>query len=369
MSENQLEAIPKVMMAVQLTGNGGPEKLAVLHDIPVPDIGEDEVLIRVKACGVNNTDINTRVGWYSKSVTAATSSKGFGEIEDKQTWGGNKFSFPRIQGADVCGIVVDVGNNADASLIGRRVLVDPCVRNPKPGNWRDNARYLGSEINGAFAQYCAVPLRNTYPINSEMTDIELASFPCSWATAEHMLTRSRLRKGQTLVVTGASGGVGTALIQLAKLREANVIAVTSLEKYDSVKDCGADLLLDRYEKELKSNIIELAQGPVDVLADVAGGNNFVQLFESIAKGGCYVTSGAIAGPIVDLDLRTLYLNDIEMHGCTVYDPAVFKLLVEYIENERVKPIIGGVFRLEEIRHAQEEFSKKQHVGAMVLTVD
>ena len=71
MSENQLEAIPKVMMAVQLTGNGGPEKLAVLHDIPVPDIGEDEVLIRVKACGVNNTDINTRVGWYSKSVTAA----------------------------------------------------------------------------------------------------------------------------------------------------------------------------------------------------------------------------------------------------------------------------------------------------------
>ena len=83
MSENQLEAIPEVMMAVQLTGNGGPEKLAVLHDIPVPDIGEDEVLIRGKACGVNNTDINTRVGWYSKSVTAATSSKGFGEIEDE----------------------------------------------------------------------------------------------------------------------------------------------------------------------------------------------------------------------------------------------------------------------------------------------
>ena len=94
---------------------------------------------------------------------------------------------------------------------------DPCIREPTSENWRDNAKYLGSEINGAFAQYCAVPLRNTYPINSEMTDIELASFPCSWATAEHMITRSRLRKGQTLVVTGASGGVGTALIQLAKL--------------------------------------------------------------------------------------------------------------------------------------------------------
>ena len=93
------------------------------------------------------------------------------------------------------------------------------------------------------------------------------------------------------------------------------------------------------------------------------------MFEAITKGGCYGTSGAIAGPMVELDLRTRYLNDIEMHGCTVYDPSVFKLLTEYIESERVKPIIGGVFRLEEIREAQEEFSKKQHVGAMVLTVD
>jgi len=369
MSENKLNEIPEAMMAVQLTGNGGPEKLSVQHDIPVPKIGEDEVLIRVKTCGINNTDINTRVGWYSKSVTAATSSKGFGEIEDEQTWGGEKFYFPRIQGADVCGIVVDVGKNADSGLIGRRVLVDPCIRDTKSENWRDNAKYLGSEINGGFAQYCSVPFRNTYPVNSEMTDIELASFPCSWATAEHMLTRSRLRKGQTLVVTGASGGVGTALIQLAKLRQAYVIAITSLEKFDLVRECGADSVLDRNETELKSNIIELAQGPVDVLADVVGGNNFVQLFELIAKGGCYVTAGAIAGPIVDLDLRTLYLNDIEMHGCTVYDPAVFKTLIEHIENERVKPIIGGVFRLEEIRQAQEEFSKKQHVGAMVLTVD
>ena len=369
MSENKLNEIPEVMMAVQLTGNGGPEKLSILHDVPVPEIGEDEVLLRVKTCGMNNTDINTRVGWYSKSVTAATSSEGFGQIEDEQTWGGEMLSFPRIQGADVCGVVVDVGKDTESGLIGQRVLVDPCIRDPKSENWRDNAKYLGSEINGAFAQYCAVPLRNTYPINSEMTDIELASFPCSWATAEHMLSRAHLRKGQTLVVTGASGGVGTALIQLAKLREACVIAVTSKEKFDLVKDSGADLVLDRNEKELKGNIIELAQGPVDVLADVAGGDNFTQLFESITKGGCYVTAGAIAGPIVDLDLRTLYLNDIEMHGCTVYEPSVFKTLIEYIEHERVKPIVGGVFRLEEIRQAQEEFSKKQHVGTMVLTVD
>jgi len=356
-------------MAVQLTGNGGPEKLSVRHDIPVPKISEDEVLLRVKTCGMNNTDINTRVGWYSKSVRAATLNEGFQNIEDEQTWGGEKLSFPRIQGADACGMVVDVGKNADAKLIGKRVLVDPCIRDPKSKNWRDNAKYLGSEIDGGFAQYCAVPVRNAHPVDSEMTDIELASFPCSWATAEHMLVRSRLGKGHTVVVTGASGGVGTALIQLAKLREASVIAVTSLEKFDLVKDSGADFALERNEKDLKSKIIELAQGPVDVLADVAGGSNFAALFESVTKGGCYVTAGAIAGPIVDLDLRTLYLNDLEMHGCTVYDPAVFQSLIEYIEKEKVTPIIGGIFRLQEIVEAQEEFSKKQHVGAMVLTVD
>jgi len=364
-----LNEIPKVMKGVQLTGNGGPEKLSFRDDIPTPEINEEEVLIEVKACGMNNTDINTRVGWYSKSVAAATSNEGFSNIEDENTWGGESMSFPRIQGADPCGVVVAAGNDTNQELIGRRVIVDPCIRDPKSKNWRENAKYLGSEIDGGFAQYCAVPSRNAYPVNSEMTDIELASFPCSWATAEHMLIRSRLEKGQTVVVTGASGGVGTALIQLAKLREATVIAVTSTEKFDSIKRSGADLLIDRNEHDLKNKILELGQGPIDVLADVAGGSNFAELFETIDKGGCYTTAGAIAGPIVDLDLRILYLNDLEMHGCTVYDPSVFKVLVGYIEDEKVNPIIGGVFRLEEIRQAQEEFSKKQHMGTMVLTID
>ena len=266
-------------------------------------------------------------------------------------------------------MVVAAGNDTNQELIGTRVIVDPCIRDPKSKNWRENAKYLGSEIDGGFAQYCAVPSRNAHPVNSEMTDIELASFPCSWATAEHMLTRSRLEKGQTVVVTGASGGVGTALIQLAKLREATVIAVTSTEKFDSIKRCGADLLLDRNEHDLKNKILELGHGPIDVLADVAGGNNFAELFETIGKGGCYTTAGAIAGPIVELDLRILYLNDLEMHGCTVYDPSVFKALIGYIEEEKVAPMVGGVFDLQDINSAQEEFSKKQHVGAMVLKVD
>ena len=131
--------------------------------------------------------------------------------------------------------------------------------------------------------------------------------------------------------------------------------------------CTSKAIAD--EHDMKNKILELGHGPIDVLADVAGGNNFAELFETIGKGGCYTTAGAIAGPIVELDLRILYLNDLEMHGCTVYDPSVFKALIGYIEEEKVAPMVGGVFDLQDINSAQEEFSKKQHVGAMVLKVD
>ena len=364
----KLIELPELMTAVELTGYGGPEKLSIRDDIPIPEIKEEDVLIEVAACGMNNTDINTRVGWYSKSITTETSNQAFEKIENKQTWGGESLFFPRIQGANPCGIVVAIGKNVDPTYMGKRVLVDPWIRDLNSNNWRGNASYLGSEINGGFAQYCLVPARNAYPITSKMTDIELASFACAWSTAEHMLTRSKLLKNQNIVITGASGGVGTALIQLAKLRGAQVIAITTREKFDLVKECGADFVLDRREKTLSENIIQVVKGTVDVLADVVGGPDFVELLETLTRGGRYVTAGAIAGPIVDLDLRTLYLNDLELYGCTIYEPAIFKKLIEHIEKNRVRPLVSKVFELREIKKAQEEFSKKEHVGSMVLSI-
>jgi len=362
--------IPEVMTAVHLVGNGGPEMLVVRHDVPVPTPAGDEVLIRVRACGMNNTDINTRVGWYSKSVTGATSTEGFGddEVTGDGTWGGSGLTFPRIQGADPCGEVVAVGAEVDAGLVGRRVLVDGWVRDAADPTNRDGAGYVGSERDGGYAQYCAVPAANVYPVESPLTDVELASFPCSWSTAEHMLTRPRVSAADTVVVTGASGGVGSALVQLAKLRGARVVAVTSAAKADAVTALGADAVVDRAAPDLAAAVAEAAAGPVHVLADVVGGVDFAPLLEIVARGGRYTTAGAIAGPVVDLDLRTLYLNDLELYGCTVYEPPVFAALVDYIQQGAIRPVVAATFPLAEIHAAQEAFTAKTHVGAMVVTV-
>ena len=361
--------LPKVMTAVHLVGQGGPEMLVVCHDVPVPEPAEGELLIRVRACGMNNTDINTRVGWYSREVTGATPADGSGQTDGDGTWGGDGLSFPRIQGADPCGEVVATGPGVGSDLLGRRVLVDAWIRDPDDPGDRDRAGYLGSERDGGFAQFCSVPAVNVHPVDSSFSDVELASFPCSWSTAEHMLTRSRLRAGETVVVTGASGGVGTALVQLAKLRAARVIAVTGAAKAGAVNALGADAVVDRAVDDLAGAVAEAAGGPVDVLADVVGGPAFAPLLEVVRRGGRYTTAGAIAGPMVDLDLRTLYLNDLEFHGCTVYDPAVFEALVGHIERGEVRPVVGGTFPLVDICAAQEAFLAKAHVGALVLTVD
>ena len=386
-----MSAIPEVMTALQLVGNGGPEMLVLRHDVPVPVPADDEVLVRVRACAMNNTDVNTRVGWYSKAVTGATATEGFaaddsvGDVADDATWGGSGLTFPRIQGADPCGEVVAVGATTYADLIGRRVLADGWIRDADDPSDRSKAGYLGSERDGGYAQYCVIPVRNVYPIDPadgpplDLTDAELASFPCSWATAEHMLTRPSVGPSDTVVVTGASGGVGSALVQLARLRGARVVAVTSAAKFDAVYAMGADACVDRATDDLAAAVVEaaaglayegtaLASGRVDVLADVVGGPDFAPLLEVVRRGGRYTTAGAIAGPIVDLDLRTLYLNDLELFGCTVYDPSVFEALVSYIQRGEVRPVVAAMWPLADFHAGQEAFTAKSHVGAMVVEI-
>ena len=334
------------MHAVVLTGHGDLEKLEYREDVPIPSPASGEALIEVHACGMNNTDINTRTGWYGRG------------------WSGS-VTFPRIQGADPIGLVVAVGESVDPALVGQRALVDAWLRSPDGA--LDKAGYLGSERNGGYAEFVTVPAANAYPIETDLSDVELASFPCSYATAEHMLHRPNVRSGQWVLVTGASGGVGGALVQLAKRRAARVIALTSAAKVDDVRAIGADVVLDRAMPDLGEAVLELTGG-VDVFADVVGGDLFAGLFETIRRGGHYATSGAIAGPIVPLDLRTLYLRDLTMHGATVLPPEVFANLVGYIERGEITPIVAGTFPLEEMAKAQEAFIKKEHVGNLVIEV-
>ena len=353
-------SIPATMRAVLLTGNGGYETLELRDDVPVPVPGPDDVLIRICAAAVNNTDINTRIGWYSKAVAEATDANAATGIDGAEDdgWSGAAFVFPRIQGADACGRVVAVGANVDPARIGERVLVEPVLR----GEGRFDIRYFGSEVDGAFADYACVPATNAYRIESALADAELASFPCAYATAENILTRISLIAGERVLITGASGGVGSAAVQLAKRRGAEVIAMASADKAEAVSALGASKVIPR-DADLRSLF---GDEFFDAAVDVVGGAQFGGLLGVLKRGGRYGVSGAISGPVVDLDLRTLYLKDLRLVGCTVLEPEVFGNLVGYIERGEIKPLVAATYPLMDIVAAQEAFLTKQHVGKIVL---
>ncbi len=356
--------IPKMMTAVLLTGHGDMDKLAWRTDVPVPRPKAGEVLIRVAASAVNNTDINTRIGWYSKKVEAATEAggaTGFADVDDDDaSWSGTPLQFPRIQGADACGHIVAVGDGVDPARIGERVLVRNMLRFYV--DWRPYECWtFGSEVDGGFAQFTVAPSRETHAVRCDWTDAELASVPCAYSTAENMLHRAGVG-AERVLVTGASGGVGSAAVQLAKRRGAEVIAICAAAKSDAVRALGADRTIDR-DADL---VAMLGRNSVDAVIDMVGGPGFPALLDVLRPGGRYAVAGAIAGPICDLDLRTVYLKDLTLHGCTFQEDAVFENLVRYIEAGEIRPVVARTYPLSEIAQAQRDFLSKKHTGKLVL---
>jgi NADPH:quinone reductase-like Zn-dependent oxidoreductase len=350
------------MKAVVTTGNGGYDKL-LYCDVPVPQLLPGEVLLQVLAAGVNNTEINTRVGWYSKTVTTDTGSAAVAEEKDavqKKDGGWNAATpFPFIQGTDCCGRVVAVGAGASAD-IGSRVLVRPCMR-PAGFGSRENI-WMGSDFDGAFAQFVKVPSSEIFPINSDLSDVELGAIPCAYGTAENMLHRARVLTGEHLLIAGASGGVGAAAVQLAKRRGATVTAIAGKAKHDQVRSIGADRVIDRDDDVVAA----LGEASVDVVVDNVAGPAFGDLLKALKRGGRYVSSGAIGGPLVTLDMRTFYLKDLLLIGCTAWDEPVFPNLVSYLERGELRPVVAKTFPLERIAEAQREFLEKKHAGKFVL---
>jgi len=355
---------PGVMRAMVTMGHGGLDQMVWHEDWPCPSPARGEVLIKVGACGLNNTDVNTRSGWYSKAVTEATTGDAFAEVNrDDPTWGGTPIVFPRIQGADVCGEIIDVGEGVNPSRIGERVITDNWLRDESDPLNKNKTGYFGSERDGGFAEYTVIPSMNAIGINSRLSDAELATFSCSYSTAEGMLTRAGVADKDTVLVPGASGGVGGALVQLARRRGARVIALASEPKHAEVEALGADRVLPRAPEDLKT---ALKGETVTVVADIVGGQMWPELIDILERGGRYTCSGAIAGPMVELDLRTFYLRDLTFTGSTVIDPEVMTRLVQYIEDGSVKPALAAVYPLDQLHQAQAAFIAKTHTGNIVV---
>lgn len=349
------------MKAVVTTGSGGYEKLDY-RDVPIPVPGPGEVLLKVLAAGVNNTEINTRLGWYSSSVEGGTEQLSETDCSSGVEDGGWNAStpFPFIQGTDCCGEVVAAGEGVAQPDVGTRVLVRSCMRT-NGFDSLDNL-WMASDFDGAFAQYVKVPASEVFEIQCDWSDVELATIPCAYGTAENMLHRANVKAGDRVLVTGASGGVGSAVVQLAKRRGARVIAIAGPSKLDQVAGLGADRVIPR-GSDLST---ELQESSVDVVIDNVAGDQFGQMLKLLARGGRYASSGAIAGPITSIDMRDFYLKDLTLLGCTAWDEPIFPNLIRYIEQGEIRPLVAKSFELQDIASAQQEFLKKTHVGNFVL---
>lgn len=344
------------MKAVLLRGFGGLDMLEYREDVPVPCPRANEVLLRVGACGLNNWDIWTREGAYGLETDPGALSGALRE----------PMKFPLIQGGDIVGQIVDTGIDVPSERIGERVLVDD-VLYTNNGDGLVDSGCIGSECDGGFAEYVAIPAQNAHVINCDLTDVELATFPVAYQSAEHMLNRGRVAAGETIVISGASGGVGSALVQLARARGARPVAITSQNKRASLLDLGAEVAVTRGMSDLQQAVAAALHGrQVDVVADVVGGAMFTDLLHILRPQGRYVLAGAIAGPMIEIDLRTIYLKHLEIIGSSQGTREEFKAVIDYIVSGRIKPLVAQVYSLNELGQAQADFERKEFIGKFVI---
>jgi len=338
---------PETMTAAVTMRHGGPDATVIRHDWPVPAAEPDQVLIRVTAAALNNTDIWSREGAY-------------GTPEDPDAiagWLGVPLVFPRVQGIDVCGVVEVVGERVDPMWKGRRVLVDPTVE------YRDDfpVALIGSEVDGGFAQFNSCAVGQVHDVTeSTLSDDQLACLPTAFGTALGMINRGGCAAGERVLVTGASGGVGGAAIQLLAARGCHVVARTSDAKRDQVRRLGAHELSVRGVDPID------AVDEVDVVIDVVGGEEFGPILDRLRDGGRMVTAGAIAGPVVSLDVRRLYLRQRRLIGSTMSTPADFEELATAARNGTVQPEVAATFDLVDLARAQERFTSKDFTGKIVV---
>ena len=341
---------PARQMAAMVTfGHGGPEMMVYREDWPRPEPQAGEVLVRVTAAALNNTDLWTREGRY-------------GTADDPDAvagWRGVPLDFPRIQGLDVCGVVVRVGEGVDPKWLDRRVLIDPIVDYDERGFPQ---RLIANEADGGFAQFHCSPIGQIHDVSSSpLSDTQLACLPTAYGTALGMINRAGCRSGERVLVTGASGGVGSAAVQILTARGCQVIARTSSGKQDRVRDMGAHEVSVRGIDPL-ADIAE-----VDAIVEVVGGGEFAPLFDRLRDGGRMVVAGAIAGPVVELDLRRLYLRQRRLIGSTMHTRNDFAELTTLAIDGALWPEIAATYRLDELHEAQQRFTMKDFVGKLVVT--
>jgi NADPH:quinone reductase-like Zn-dependent oxidoreductase len=366
--------VPNTMKAVLLTGHGGVEKLEYAESVPVPEPGAGEVLVAVTATAKNNTDRKAREGLYP--------TKDKGEVTSFQMGGSATLTFPRIQGADVVGRVVAVGQGVDETRIGQRGLLDFNLYADDRRDINLTPDYYGHGADGGFADYIAVPSDQFHHIdNPDLADAELASMGmCSYQTAFHMLTSARVKSGERILVTGASGGVGTALIQLCRIMGAIPFALSQPDKADALLKMGAEAVLDRSDMGSFTDRVKAVTGggPLDAVMDLAGGDMtsaFIDamIFDMNSRRDYPRLSiaGASAGNVSEILWTKIYLYQVQIFGVSHGTREEAEQLIAWIRSGQLRPVLHAAFKLSDLHKAERYFMNRNsnYLGKIVIVPD
>jgi len=341
------------MKAAIFRRHGGPEVIEVA-DVPRPSVEQGQVLVSVRAAALNHLDL-----WARRGLP------------------GLELEFPHIGGSDMAGTVEELGEGVDNLDVGARVLVNPslwCGRCEWCRKGEESLclhyKIIGEHLNGGFAQFAAVPARNILPIPDELTFEEAAAVPLVYQTAwRGIISRGRLRPGETVLVTGGSGGVSTAAIQVAKLAGAYVFAVTAgEEKVRSLEELGADIVFDRLSQNFAKEIwLATDKRGVDMIFDSIGEVSWPDLTRALARNGRLVTYGATSGPKGQVDIRLTFWKQLKIIGTTMSSRSEFEEVMSLVFQGELEPVIDVVWPLDEAREAHERLEAGQQFGKIVLT--
>ncbi len=342
------------MKAVQVTGYGDVDMLEVV-DIQIPDPKENEVLVKVKACAINNTEIWMREGAYGTG--------------SKSGWRPEGVQFPRTPGSDISGTIVKVGALVEESMVGKDVVLFPFTSSGKEGEEHisEDMSFIGSEYDGGYAEYVVWPAELCLDMPLPSYE-ESAVFSVSGLTAWHMVNQIHIQPGETIMVTGANGGVGSLNVQIAsKVFGAKVIAIVGdLNGEEKIKELGATHVLSYKSENLSEEILEVNGGPIDSVLDVVGDALFPTTLQVLKKGGKFCISGSAGGQKTELDFRTLYLKHITMYGSVLGTREEFKDMLQAIAEGKIKPVIDKAFSLDKAKEAQMYFKEKGKLGKILL---
>ncbi len=343
----------QTMKAAVFRGHGGPEVIEIAElQVPEPDPGQ--ILLRVRATALNHLDL-----WARRGLP------------------GLRLEFPHIGGSDMAGTVERLGAGVNGHAVGTRVLVNPslwcgrcewCRRGQE--SLCSSYRIIGEHLNGGLAEYAVVPGANVYPIPDDLPFDGAAAVPLVYQTAwRGLITRGRLRPGETVLITGGSGGVSTAAVQIARLAGATVFAVTSgPENARRLRELGADLVIDRLESDFSADVWKATgKRGVDVAFDSVGEAVWPDLTRALTRDGRLVTYGATTGPKGQIDIRLTFWKQLQFIGTTMSSRAEFEQVISLVFKKKLQPVIDVVWPLDRARQAHERLESGKVFGKIVLT--